>query len=370
MPAGVENHLQPSSSSMSSSTHTTPSSLMPKLLEACKRHGIRHDRERRAAVGNQNENDVATLNNDWCDDELSSFARVLPRLEGAVLPRDSTFVDGYALGRRRRLGAVTGGDDDDPGMRDDDDPGMRDDDDDDDDNDSGRHDEDDDVDRVCALYRAISSGSFCPNASRRVLFVDPPSLADDVGWTTTTGGRRDDGVKDDDDNDDECGVGIVVGVLPRVTALLNHVSMDPERLLERSPPSSRRHDSRVVVDEENAGSSVIGTTISHLLSISRKYQYRVMACIDLLRLSDLLGNLDYDDALFDPPSAITEGEVVVDHGDVHREGGERVTRRGLYESKDAHDATTSSTTNDESSERRRWPLPRRQRTPLGTSAHA
>ena len=82
---------------------------------------------------------------------------------------------------------------------------------DDDDNEGCLGDNDNDnIGHLCALYREISSGSFCPRASCILLPVPVP-LDHDGG-----GDARDDG-----------DVGIAHGILPRISALLGHLLADP-----------------------------------------------------------------------------------------------------------------------------------------------
>ena len=72
----------------------------------------------------------------------------------------------------------------------------------DDDDDEGRLDDNNNVGHVCALYRAISYGSFCPRA-RHILLPVPVLLDDDGG-----GDARDNG-----------DVSITPSVLPRISVL-------------------------------------------------------------------------------------------------------------------------------------------------------
>jgi len=301
----------PASRSRSSggiSSSSSSGSLLPRLLEACARHRRRHDRE--ADDENENNDDGGASagggsSSSWCRDELS-------RMEGAVAPRRSTNRDGYSrvvarvrVRRRRRRGIGGVGDDYDEeeeeeeeelkrrsltrkagGVKHDSDEKGREDDngrDDDDDDD-----DDDDVVHLCALYRAISSRSFCPRARRVLLLASVPSEEYDDGG-------------DGDARDDDGDVGIALGILPRISALLGFASADPGGAAFSSPRDAAAP--AMIADDNRRRSSlsdVIGATIASLLSLLRTDDARFAACRDLLDLSDDLGVLDDDGALFDP----------------------------------------------------------------------
>jgi hypothetical protein len=80
----------------------------------------------------------------------------------------------------------------------------------DNDDDEGCLDDDNNVGHLCALYHAISSGSFCPRA-HRILLPVPVPLDDDNGGDARI------------DRD----VSIIPGILPRISALLGYPLADP-----------------------------------------------------------------------------------------------------------------------------------------------
>ena len=146
-----------------SSSSSSSGSLLPRLLKACARHRRRHDRE---ADENKNKNDNSAgggSSSSWCRDELSSFARVLLRMEGAIAPhRRSTNGGGYTRVVIRR----------------------------------------------CSRS---SSSSWYRRGGGRILLPVPVPLDNDGG-----GDARDDG-----------DVSITPGILPWISALLGHPSADP-----------------------------------------------------------------------------------------------------------------------------------------------
>ena len=180
-------------------------------------------------------------------------------------------------------------------------------------NDEGRLDDNDDVGHLCALYRAILSGSFCPWA-RRVLLPVPVPLDDDGG-----GDARDDG-----------DVGIAPGILPRISALLGHPSADPAgAAFSRDAPEANDDWGR---SSSSSSDDVVGTTIASLLSLLRTNDALIAACWDLLDLSDDLGVLDDCGALFDPATTKDDddghhGRDGTDEGDAGVGGGSRTTTK-------------------------------------------
>jgi len=253
------------------------STPLVKLLEACAKHRRKHDSETR---NNSTNDDTAGAT--WCENELSSFARVLPRIEGSVMTRRDTSRDGYV--RRslhiREIGTLDEVEEKRSATTS---TSMNQNNDDDDDENDGI--DNDDVAHLCALYRAISNESFCPNSPGRRLFVSTFVNNDDDG----------------DDNDEA----MAAGILPRVATLLSHASTDPERMAFFALMTSERvikqrtmlHNDRTNDDVES-----IGSTIASLLSLFTTDDVRIAACYDLLDLSDDLGTVDDANALFDPMS--------------------------------------------------------------------
>ena len=98
--------------------------------------------------------------------------------------------------------------------------------------DEGRLDnnDNDDVGHLCALYRTMLSGSFCPRA--RCILLPVPVPLDDYGG----GDARDDG-----------DVGIAPGILPLISALLGHPSTDPAgAAFSRDAPEMDGHRHRMM----------------------------------------------------------------------------------------------------------------------------
>ena len=273
MPIGV-------TMSSSSTPTTTTSSALVKLLEACAKHRRKHDSE--TTNNSTNENDDTTAGGTtWCENEVSSFARVLPRIEGSVMTtRRDTSRDGYVR-RSLYIREINGTLDEVEEKRSAATSSM------DQDNDDDENDgiDNDDVAHVCALYRAISNESFCPNSPGRRLFVSSFVNNDD----------------DDGDDNDEA---MAAGILPRIATLLSHASTDPERMAFALMKSERGVKRRTMLRNDRTNDDVesIGSTIASLLSLFTTEDVRIAACYDLLDLSDDLGTVDDANALFDPMS--------------------------------------------------------------------
>ncbi len=209
---------------------------------------------------------------------------------------------------------------------------------DDDDNEGCLGDNDNDnIGHLCALFRAISSGSFCPRVSRILLPVPVP-LDHDGG-----GDARDDG-----------DVGIAPGILPRISALLGHPSADPAgAAFSRDAPEADDNRGR---SSSSSSDDVVSTTIVSLLLLLRTVDAWIAACRDLLNLSDDLGGLDDCGALFNPATTKDDnhhGLNVTDEGDAggrrvedyhERKGGGGETRRGHRGGGDARDDATANST--------------------------
>lgn len=245
-------------------TTTTTSSALVKLLEACAKHRRKHDCET-----NNSTNDDTNGGMLWCQNELSAFARVLPRIEGSVIPRRDTSRDGYvrhssSMGEVEEKWSPTSSSID------------QDNDDDENDNDN------DDVAHLCALYRAISNESFCPHSPGRRLFVSSSII--------------------NDDDDDKA---MAVGILPRIATLLSYASTDPERAAFASIKSERVKQ-RTIMENDRTNDDVesIGSTIASLLSLFTTDDVKIATCFDLLDLSDDLGTVDDANALFDPTTIV------------------------------------------------------------------
>ena len=224
---------------------TAASSLLFKLLEACAKHKRKHDRQQETP-------------SDWCQAELASFASILPRMESSVAVND-TSCDEYCFVEADQGSASSSGQDLLAQF------------------DSTTNDA---VDHLCALYRAISRGSFCPNAASTLFVVD---------------GQR----------DQESNVpsrDIARGVMPRIIKLLRFVATDPVKValvpLKQAPSSRLTPMSEAI--EKNKHEEGFGPTIASLLNSFQNEHTTLMAVRDLLNLSDDLNLVDESNTLFDP----------------------------------------------------------------------
>lgn len=290
-------HGPPANKASNSSKTSSSSNLLLKMLEACARHKRRHEHERREPSSKAEEE---RLREQKCLGELNQFAAFLPRIEATVTVRDSYSEDyyynppreadeaerdtlrGFYLNKRDQTKLLRS------------------------ENDA------DDAGNLCALYRAIARGSFCPKAVR-YLFSNQRSKNNGEPATATSG--RDVETKD---------VDLARGILPRVLKLLQFLALDPVRmaLLPLKLPQSKktkatmsqlgRHAVRAYYQDED-----IGSTIASLLALLQSDHMRLAAVQDLINLSNDLNTIDESRALFHPPtSAEADNTVKEDQGNI------------------------------------------------------
>ena len=221
------------------------SQLLFKLLEACAKHKRKHDRNQETP-------------SDWCQAELASFASILPRMESSVAVDDTSRDDYCCFGADQGTGSSL-------------DPDFL---------AQFDHTANDAIDHLCALYRAIARGSFCPNAVSTLFAVDGQ-------------------------NDQDCDVpnqDIARGVLPRVINLLRFVATDPVKVAFvplKDAPSPRLTPMSEAI-ETSKHDEGFGLTIAALLNSFQNEHTSLMTVRDLLNLSDDLNLVDESNTLFDP----------------------------------------------------------------------
>jgi len=278
----------PPANNAANSSKTSSSNLLLKMLEACARHKRRHEHERREPSSSTEEE---RLREQKCLGELNQFAAFLPRIEATVNVRES-YSDEYQYNPFRE---EADGEDKSDTMR-----GVY-----PDNRDQTKHlrseNDADDAGNLCALYRAIARGSFCPKAVR-YLFSGQTSSNNGEAATATTG--RDVEMKDID---------LARGILPRVVNLLQFLALDPLRMAllplklpqNKKAKATSKHLGRDAVrayyqDED------IGSTIASLLALLQSNRLRLAAVQDLINLSNDLNTIDESRALFHPPTSSTE----------------------------------------------------------------
>jgi len=223
-----------------------PSSLLLfKLLEACAKHKRKHDRNQETPI-------------DWCQAELASFASILPRMESSVAVNDSSRDDYCCFGADQGTESSSGQD------------FLA-------QSDSTTNDA---IDHLCALYRAIARGSFCPNAVSTLFAVE--------------------GQYDQENNVPSRD--IARGVMPRIMNLLRFVATDPVKvatveLKETLSPRLTPMSEAIGTSKHDEG---FGPTIAALLNSFQSEHTNLMAVRDLLNLSDDLNLVDESNTLFDP----------------------------------------------------------------------
>lgn len=246
-----------------------PSSAVPnfllKLLEACTKHKRRHEREKNDTNKYAAEScDVGKL--DWCHSELRSFARILPRMESTISVRNTSCDEYHCSGKSDTLRRDSATATDHVSLE--------------------EMNEEDSVGHLCALYRAIARGAFCPHAFH-YLFMGGSHVEEGSGGGDFCA-----------TNDD-----IAEGILPRITKLLQYLASDPVRVA--FSPLQQRPANQYVLDEEaitkHHQEENIGSTIAALLNLMQDNHLRLCAVLDLMNLSNDLSVIIQSNGLFDPP---------------------------------------------------------------------
>lgn len=284
-------HHGASANNAANSSKTPSSNLLLKMLEACARHKRRHEHERREPFSSSEEERVREQK---CLGELNQFAAFLPRIEATVHVRES-YDDIYHYNPPHEaeeeeddamMGSYLDNRDQTKHLRAENDA--------------------DDAGNLCALYRAIARGSFCPKAVR-YLFSNQSSNNGDTANAITG--------KDVETKD----VDLARGILPRVLKLLQFLALDPVRtaLLPLKSPQNKkaktmvnqlgRQAVRAYYQDED-----IGSTIASLLALLQSDRLRIAAVQDLINLSNDLNTIDDSRALFHPPTPKNENDAKVD----------------------------------------------------------
>ena len=273
-PHGISTRTSSSGDKQSSSSPSMNSvpNLLLKLLEACAKHRRHHDEEKK--------NDKSSSNDDhWCHKELKSFARLFPRLEeqSELAVRNTSFdeYDNYfgngssnnsdTVGEGRRLTTLEEIDK-----------------------------EADTVGYICALYRAIARGFFCPQAYH-YLFVS----------NAATEGDTCEGDLFATDAD------IARGIMPRIGKLLQYAALDPMRMALSPLPQSLNNDQYCTSEDAIKNyhkEEDIGATIAALLNMMEDGHLLLAAVNDLINLSDDLSTIQKSGILFEPPISSPQSE--------------------------------------------------------------
>ena len=276
--------------SKSSSSNAVPPNLLLKMLEACARHKRRHEFE------NKNQSTSAEegrSREQKCLGELNQFASFLPRIETTVNIREESYSDEYQYYHPR--GEEEEREEEGTMMRGGFHPTNR---------DYTKYvrsnNDQDDAGNLCSLYRFIARGSFCPKAVD-YLFGDQSSA------TGTATINAPDGVEDIERKDIE----LARGILPRITKLLQFLSLDPVRMAllpvklphrsskSKTMPRQIGHDAlKSYYQDED-----IGSTIASLLALFQSKRFLLEAVQDLINLSNDLNVIDESRVLFNPPTS-------------------------------------------------------------------
>jgi len=263
------------------SSNAVPSLLL-KLLEACAKHKRKHDqdkKDKKSSCNNNNTLQQQQQQQDWCHKELKSFQNIFPRLESTINARH-TFSDEYQQQNcnngdtnvRRGSSSIL----------------------------AEMNDGEDAVGHICALYRAIARGSFCPHAYHYLFVSGNNKEVCNDGELVATDGN------------------IAIGILPRISKLLQALSLDPVRIALSPIPE---HIS--TLDESMKiyyGGEDVGATIATLLNMLQDDQLRLAAVHDLINLSNDLSTIDESGALFEPP--LSEGDG--GEGENHQNNGNKI----------------------------------------------
>jgi hypothetical protein len=266
-------------------------SFLVKLLEACTKHKRRHERETTNDASNNSpgSSDRASGNPVWCHSELKSFARILPRLEATITVRN-TSCDEYHCSVGQQIDSGEEGSSMTTNNR----------------NVSSSSSlepmkvEEDSLGHLCALYRAIARGAFCPYAFH-YLFVGGSGSS--PGTETSGGGGEQEFIQTTDGD-------IAEGILSRITKLLQHMASDPVRMALSPLPPRPKIQGMQNTDEEaikmHHQEEGIGSTIAALLNLLQDYQLQLCAVHDLINLSNDLSVIGESNVLFDPPVSTDE----------------------------------------------------------------
>lgn len=250
----VQNH--PTRPTHASEQERQPSSpdrvpnLLLKILEACAKHKRRHEHDDAWAIAERT-NEQNDKRHAKCQQDLQSLARVLPRVEPTICV-DGRWRDEYCL-----IGTTSGDE-------------MK----------IKEHSGEDDVRHLCALYRAIARGAFCPHAPQFLFGGQTDILSIERGSAT----------------DD---VALAKGLLPRIMRLLGYLVHDPVRMatlpLRSNGEASLGERVNAFYQEED-----IGATIASLLSLLQDVKLRISAMQDLINLANDLTTVEESGFLFDP----------------------------------------------------------------------
>ncbi len=278
-----------------------------KLLEACTKHKRRHERETTTTTTTSDANNNSTESSDggassgnpagWCHSELNSFARILPRMEATIAVRNTSCDEYHCSSVGKRIDSSGGEEDSSMTTNDNNENGSS--------SSSSLEpmkDEEDSVGHLCALYRAIARGAFCPHAFH-YLFVGG-SGSSSPGTETGVGGGGEQEFIQTTDGD------IAEGIFSRVTKLLQHMASDPVRMA--LSPLSPRPKIRGIQNADEEAIKMhhqvedIGSTIAALLNLLQDSQLQLCVVHDLINLSNDLSVIDESNALFDPPVSTDE----------------------------------------------------------------
>ena len=243
-PMAVGNKPPSSNGSKTQQSSPPPSNAVPslllKLLEACAKHKRKHDQDKKDKKSScSNNNTLEQQQQDWCHKELKSFQNIFPRLESTITARH-TFSDEYQQQNcnngdtnvRRGSSSIL----------------------------TEINDGEDAVGHICALYRAIARGSFCPHAYHYLFVSGNNKEVCNDGELVATDGN------------------IAVGIMPRISKLLQALSLDPVRVALSPIPE---HIS--TLDESMQiyyGGEDVGATIATLLNMLQDDQLRLAAVYD------------------------------------------------------------------------------------------
>ena len=270
------------------------SNLLLKLLEACARHKRRHEHERREPSTSIEEE---RLREQKCLGELNQFAAFLPRIEATVNVRES-YSDEYQYNPPSEADDEEGGSGTMRGVY----PP--------DNTDQTKHlrsenNDEDDAGNLCALYRAIAKGSFCPKAAHYLFSDQISSTINGEANNATTG--RDAETKDID---------LARGILPRVFKLLQFLTLDPVRMamLPLKLPQNKKTKTMPTQHGRDAVRSYyqdedVGSTIASLLALLQSNRLRLATVQDLINLANDLNTIDESRSLFHPPTSSIQNEI-------------------------------------------------------------
>ena len=278
--------------------------LLLKLLEACAKHKRRHENDRQAtreettspsADDSDRKSKSKTDNIKKCQEELHALSRVLPRVEPCIVVRDTQF-DEYHFEHLGEDNDNVGAEHDYEGKEENRGKSMRtmpi--------NPLDYKNDEDDVRHLCALYRAIARGAFCPHAALYLFGGGGDSSQDEK--------NRKGPIEQKFDMHD---IGIVKGILPRIARLLGYLAMDPVRVALLS--FMNKSESKSPVPSEEAIKTYfqeedIGATIAALLNLLEDEGLRMLAVNDLITLSNDLNTIEESQVLFDPSFSYVEIE--------------------------------------------------------------